>query len=165
MVKSNKLQEFENFSREEIQKDPNISANEIIRKAQNKGIGIQRKKALEIIRKIKGKKKKPHAYKYTPKKYRKRIHKIKKEKTSVYGNFGKYLGRMYVKYFDNSGEYQKRWITTGTYPEVKYVYEDFRIYEKALKSEYDVNSVISIKAIVYERKRDKFIPIKEFYLR
>ncbi|MEM3345770.1 MAG: hypothetical protein QW709_06640 [Thermoplasmata archaeon] len=151
--------EFEEFSREEIQKDPNISANEIIRKAQNKGIGIQRKKALEIIRKIKGKKKKPHAYKYTPKKYRKGVGGggIPKRK--------QYMARIHVGYYDSYGDFQEQWITTGTYPDLRSVQKELWLYETRIRNLYDVQSVSYMEEIIYERKYNKFIPIEKNILR
>ncbi|MEM4068022.1 MAG: hypothetical protein QXV17_14310 [Candidatus Micrarchaeaceae archaeon] len=150
-------EEFEKFSREEIQKDPSISANEIIRKAQEKNIGIQRKKALEIIRQIKGKKKKPHAYKYTPKKYRKGGGGIPKRK--------QYMARIHIGYYDSYREYQEKWITTGTYPDLKSVYKELWIYETRLRSLYDVDTIDYMNEVIYERRGNKFIPIRENYLR
>lgn len=166
--------EFEEFSREEIQKDPNISANEIIRKAQNKGIGIQRKKALEIIRQIKGKKKKSNPEKYIPNKYKKRrkivIHKpqpsgaitIKRTTASIYGEFGKYLGKIYVRYFNSNGREVKKWITTGVYPNIDLVKQELRAYVDDLYSHYyDVNSILYLKYLIYRRDGEKFYPIRE----
>ena len=49
------------------------SANKIQKKLQNQGLGIQRKKLLAEVRKIKGTKPKADRQKYTPKKYRRRI--------------------------------------------------------------------------------------------
>ena len=49
------------------------SANKIQKKLQSQGLGIQRKKLLAEVRKIKGTKPKAHPQKYTPKKYRRRI--------------------------------------------------------------------------------------------
>lgn len=49
------------------------SANKIQKKLQKRGLGIQRKKLLAEVRKIKGKKPKANRQKYTPKKYRRRI--------------------------------------------------------------------------------------------
>ena len=49
------------------------SANKIQKKLQKQGLGIQRKKLLSEVRKIKGKKPKANRQKYTPKKYRRRV--------------------------------------------------------------------------------------------
>ena len=49
------------------------SANKIQRELQKRGLGIRRKNMLKIIRKVKGVKKKPHAEKYIPRKYRARV--------------------------------------------------------------------------------------------
>lgn len=48
------------------------SANKIQKKMKEKGIGIQRKKLLKIVREMKLKPKKADAEKYIPKKYRKK---------------------------------------------------------------------------------------------
>ena len=48
-----------------------LSANEILKQLKKREVGIQRKRGLEIIRKRKGKRKKAHAEKHTPKKYKK----------------------------------------------------------------------------------------------
>ena len=50
-----------------------LSANEILRQLKKHEVGMQRKVGLAEIRKRKGKRKKPHAGKHIPKKYRKRI--------------------------------------------------------------------------------------------
>lgn len=47
------------------------SANKIQKELQKRKMGIRRQKLLEIVRKYKKKPKKPKAYKYIPKKYRK----------------------------------------------------------------------------------------------
>ena len=47
------------------------SANKIQKKLQKQGLGIQRKKLLAEVRKIKGQLPKANRFKYTPKKYRK----------------------------------------------------------------------------------------------
>ena len=47
------------------------SANKIQKKLQSQGLGIQRKKLLAEVRRIKGTKPKANTFKYTPKKYRK----------------------------------------------------------------------------------------------
>jgi len=49
------------------------SANSIQKKLKNQGLGIQRKKLLAEVRKLKGTKPKAQPQKYTPKKYRRRI--------------------------------------------------------------------------------------------
>jgi hypothetical protein len=46
------------------------SANNIQKKLQHQGLGIQRKRLLAEVRKVKGTKPKAHPQKYTPKKYR-----------------------------------------------------------------------------------------------
>ena len=48
------------------------SANKIQKKLKSQGLGIQRKKLLAEVRKIKGLKPKANRQKYTPKKYRRR---------------------------------------------------------------------------------------------
>ena len=48
------------------------SANKIQKKMKEKGLGIQRKKLLKIVREMKMRPKKADAEKYTPKKYRKK---------------------------------------------------------------------------------------------
>ena len=48
------------------------SANKIQKRMKNRGIGIQRKNLLKIVREMRLKAKKSNAKKYTPKKYRKR---------------------------------------------------------------------------------------------
>lgn len=48
------------------------SANKIQRKMKKRGLGIQRKKLLKIVREMRLKQKKANAKKYTPKKYRKK---------------------------------------------------------------------------------------------
>jgi hypothetical protein len=49
------------------------SSNRIQRELQKRGLGIRRKNMLKMIREAKGVKKKPHAEKHVPRKYRARV--------------------------------------------------------------------------------------------
>ena len=48
------------------------SANKIQKELQKRGLGIRRKELLRLVRKVKGVKKKPHAQRYIPRKYKAR---------------------------------------------------------------------------------------------
>lgn len=56
------------------------SANKIQKRLKDRGLGIQRKKLLKIVRELRMKPKKADAKKYTPKKYRKKKSKKKRKK-------------------------------------------------------------------------------------
>ena len=76
------------------------SANKIQKKLQQQGLGIQRKKLLAEVRRIKGTKPKADRQKYTPKKYRKNsinvTHRPRIRKEPLY--FGKHIAvYRYVK--------------------------------------------------------------------
>lgn len=64
------------------------SANKIQKKLQSQGLGIQRKKLLAEVRKIKGKAPKANASKYTPVKYRKRTSEQSVARRSNWNFFG-----------------------------------------------------------------------------
>jgi hypothetical protein len=67
------------------------SANKIVRQTRREGIGIRRTTILAYIREFRGKAPKPHAYKYTPRKYlttKRRLHiehDIKRKHIAIYG--------------------------------------------------------------------------------
>ncbi|MEM4104750.1 MAG: hypothetical protein QXF80_07140 [Thermoplasmatales archaeon] len=122
--------QFTEFAKQEIKEKPNVSANLIIENAQNKGIGIQRKKALKIIRQIKHKRKKPHSEKYIPNKYK------NKKRRIIADYYPYYFGRIKVEYFDNYGEYGERWMTTRISNSKQDVYREMYMYEKLSLQKY-----------------------------
>lgn len=63
------IKERERLIREYVQ--AGYSANRIQKTLSQKGLGMSRKKLLDVVRQIKGKTKKPYTYRYVPRKYRK----------------------------------------------------------------------------------------------
>ncbi|MEM4068137.1 MAG: hypothetical protein QXV17_14895 [Candidatus Micrarchaeaceae archaeon] len=148
--KINKNEKFKNFAKQQIQKNPSISASQIIEKAKKRKIGIRRQNALAIIRDLKGVKPKVNRNIHIPKKYRKR--EITYTQPEYEHPIYVYQARIYIL-TDRGDEY---WIAGY----LRYTPEEARIsalseYDKSVESgHWNGNNVYKAEMITYVHNKN-----------